>query len=92
MPTLQAWLPRAVDLSVMTDRSESIRASVREVELSLLISIGLIVAMVFVFLRRLWATFAAAVTMALSIAGQFNLDFLDIEPDILPLTFATGAA
>src|SRR6266480_1609198 len=76
MPTLRAWLPPAIDLSVLTDRTETIRASVREVELALTISMGLIVAMVFVFLRRLWATFAAAVTVPLSIVGTFGAMYL----------------
>jgi hydrophobe/amphiphile efflux-1 (HAE1) family protein len=94
MPTLQTWLPRAVDLSVMIDRTETIRASVREVELSLLISIALIVAMVFVFLRRLWATLAAAVTIPLSIAGTFGAMYLigySVDNlSLMALTIATG--
>src|SRR5258708_16423581 len=71
MPTLRAWLPPAIDLSVLTDRTETIRASVREIELALMISMGLIVAMVFVFLRRLWATFPAALPATLSIFRKF---------------------
>src|ERR1700737_3849849 len=94
MPTLQTWLPRAVDLSVMIDRTETIRASVREVELSLLISIALIVAMVFVFLRRLWATLAAAVTIPLSIAATFGAMYLigySVDNlSLMALTIATG--
>lgn len=94
MPTLQTWLPRAVDLAVMSDRTETIRASVREVELSLLISIGLIVAIVFVFLRKLWATLAAAVTIPLSIAGTFGAMYLigySVDNlSLMALTIATG--
>lgn len=94
MPTLQTWLPPAVDLSVMIDRTVTIRASVREVELSLLISIGLIVAIMFVFLRRLWATLAAAVTIPLSIAGTFAAMYLigySVDNlSLMALTIATG--
>ena len=94
MPTLQTWLPRAVDLAVMSDRTETIRASVREVELSLLISIALIVAIVFVFLRKLWATLAAAVTIPLSIAGTFGAMYLigySVDNlSLMALTIATG--
>ena len=94
MPTLQTWLPRAVDVAVMIDRTETIRASVREVELSLLISIGLIVATVFLFLRRLWATMAAAVTIPLSIAGTFAAMYLigySVDNlSLMALTIATG--
>src|SRR6266851_2420978 len=94
MPTLRAWLLPAIDLSVLTDRTETIRASVREVELALMISMGLIVAMVFVFLRRLWATFAAAVTVPLSIVGTFGamylLGYSLDNPSLMALTIATG--
>jgi hydrophobe/amphiphile efflux-1 (HAE1) family protein len=94
MPALRAWLPPAIDLSVMIDRTETIRASVREVELCLVISMGLIVAMVFIFLRRLWATLAAAVTIPLSIAGTFGAMYLlgySIDNlSLMALTIATG--
>lgn len=94
LPTLQAWLPPAVDLSVMSDRTETIRASVREIELCLLISLGLIVATVFLFLRRLWATLAAGITIPLSIAGTFSAMYLlgySIDNlSLMALTVATG--
>ncbi len=94
LPTLQAWLPPAVDLSVMNDRTETIRASVREIELCLLISLGLIVVTVFLFLRRLWATLAAAITIPLSIAGTFSaMHLLGYSIDnlsLMALTVATG--
>jgi hydrophobe/amphiphile efflux-1 (HAE1) family protein len=94
LPTLQVWLPPAVDLSVMNDRTETIRASVHEIELCLLISLGLIVATVFLFLRRLWATLAAAITIPLSIAGTFSvMHLLGYSIDnlsLMALTVATG--
>ncbi|HMA70207.1 MAG TPA: efflux RND transporter permease subunit [Xanthobacteraceae bacterium] len=94
LPVLQAWLPPAVDVSVMTDRSETIRASVHEIELCLVISLGLIVTTVFVFLRRLWATLAAAVTIPLSIAGTFAAMYLlgySVDNlSLMALTVATG--
>jgi hydrophobe/amphiphile efflux-1 (HAE1) family protein len=94
LPVLQAWLPPAVDLSVMTDRTETIRASVREIELCLVVSLGLIVTTVFVFLRRLWATLAAAVTIPLSIAGTFGAMYLlgySVDNlSLMALTVATG--
>lgn len=94
LPTLQAWLPPAVDLSVMNDRTETIRASVHEIELCLLISLGLIVATVFLFLRRLWASLAAAITIPLSIAGTFSvMHLLGYSIDnlsLMALTVATG--
>ena len=94
MPTMRAWLPPAIDLSVLIDRTETIRASVREVELCLAISIGLIIAMVFVFLRRRWATVAAAVTVPLSITGTVGMMYLlgySIDNlSLMALTIATG--
>jgi len=94
LPTLQAWIPPAIDLSVMSDRTETIRASVREIELCLVISLGLIVITVFLFLRRLWATLAAAITIPLSIAGTFSAMYLlgySIDNlSLMALTVATG--
>ncbi|GAC1421655.1 MAG: multidrug efflux RND transporter permease subunit [Acidobacteriaceae bacterium] len=94
MPGLKASLPPAIDLSVMTDRTRTIRSSVHEVELCLAISIGLIVAMVFIFLRRLWATAAAAVTIPLAIAGTFAAMYLlgyGVDNlSLMALTIATG--
>ena len=94
LPSLQAWLPAAIDLSVMIDRTETIRVSVREVEVALLISIALIIAMVFVFLRRLWATMAAAITLPLSIAGTFAVMYLvgySVDNlSLMALTISTG--
>ena len=94
MPTMRAWLPPAIDLSVLIDRTETIRASVREVELCLVISIGLIIAMVFVFLRRRWATVAAAVTVPLSITGtvamMYLLGYSVNNLSLMALTIATG--
>lgn len=94
LPGLRAWLPEAIDLSVMADRTHTIRASVREVELCLGISMGLIVAMVFVFLRRLWATLAAGVTVPLSIAGTFVVMYLlgySVDNlSLMALTVGTG--
>src|SRR5258708_293610 len=76
------------------DEPDVIPASVREVELALMISMGLIVAMVFVFLRRLWATFAAAVTVPLSIVGTFGAMYLlgySLDNlSLMALTIATG--
>jgi len=94
IPALRAWLPSGVDLSVMSDRTRSIRASLREVQILLLISVTLIAATVVIFLRRLWAAAAAAVTVPLTIAGTlaamqllgYSLDNLSL----MALTIATG--
>ena len=71
LPQIQRWMPPAAKVSTLTDRTTTIRASVADVQRTLLISISLVVAIVFLFLRRLWSTFAAALTVPLSLAGTF---------------------
>ncbi len=76
LPQLQRWLPPAVKLSVISDRTQTIRASVHDVQLTLLISVALVIMVMFLFLRRLWPTFIAGVTVPLSLAGTFGFMYL----------------
>lgn len=76
LPQLVAWLPPAVHLSIISDRTQTIRASVHDVQLTLLISIALVVMVMFLFLRRFWPTFIAGVTVPLSLAGTFGFMYL----------------
>ncbi|MCQ4161281.1 efflux RND transporter permease subunit [Roseomonas sp. GC11] len=69
LPQLQRWVPGGVHLDVMSDRSGTIRASVEEVEFTLLLTIGLVVGVVAVFLRRLAPVIAASITVPLSLLG-----------------------
>ncbi|WBV44392.1 efflux RND transporter permease subunit [Pseudoroseomonas cervicalis] len=69
LPQLQRWVPGGVRIDVMSDRSGTIRASVEEVEFTLLLTIALVVAVVAVFLRRLAPVVAASVTVPLSLLG-----------------------
>ena len=62
MPQLQRWIPSGINLSVLSDRTDTIRASVSDVQFTLLLTIVLVVAIVFIFLRKFWSTFAAALT------------------------------
>ena len=73
LPELRALLPANVHLDVFADRTVTIRASVEEVEFTLLLTIGLVIAVIFVFLRRLWATVIPSVAVPLSIMGTFAL-------------------
>jgi multidrug efflux pump len=73
LPDLQRWMPAGVDITIMRDRSETIRASVHEVQQALLISIVLVVLVVAVFLRRPSALFAAAVSVPLSLLGTLGV-------------------
>jgi multidrug efflux pump len=69
LPVLMAWLPADIQVTIISDRTTTIRASVHDVRTTLLISIVLVLLVVLVFMRRLVATVAAAVTVPLSICG-----------------------
>jgi len=94
LPQLQAVLPADVHLDVFADRTVTIRASVHDVELTLLITIGLVVAVIFVFLRRLWATVIPSVAIPLSLLGTFAvMSFTGMSLDnlsLMALAVATG--
>ncbi|MBB4127431.1 multidrug efflux pump [Xanthomonas translucens] len=94
LPQLQAVLPSGVHLDVFSDRTETIRASVHEVKFTLILTIGLVVAVIFVFLRRLWATIIPSVAVPLSLAGTFAvMAFAGMSLDnlsLMALVVATG--
>jgi multidrug efflux pump len=71
LPKLQATLPVAVKLTVLTDRTNTIRASVRDVEFELMLTIALVVMVIFLFLRNLSATIIPSVAVPLSLIGTF---------------------
>src|SRR6185503_19920207 len=72
LPRLNALLPSAVDMRVVVDRTSTIRASVHDVERTLVIAIGLVVLVVFAFLRRGSATFIPSIAVPLSLLGTFG--------------------
>ena len=94
LPALQATFPQAVDITVLTDRTITIRASVADVEFELGISIVLVVAVIFVFLRSPAATLIPSLSVPLSLVGTlavmylagFSLDNLSL----MALTISTG--
>ncbi|WP_068830960.1 efflux RND transporter permease subunit, partial [Xanthomonas translucens] len=94
LPQLQGVLPRGVHLDVFSDRTETIRASVHEVKFTLILTIFLVVAVIFVFLRRLWATIIPSVAVPLSLAGTFAvMAFAGMSLDnlsLMALVVATG--
>ena len=71
LPALQLTIPAAIDVAVLTDRTQTIRASVENVELDLLITVGLVIGIIFAFLRNLRATIIPGLTVPLSLAGTF---------------------
>ena len=94
LPELQSVLPADVHLDIFADRTETIRASVHDVEFTLILTIGLVVAVIFVFLRRLWATIIPSVAVPLSLAGTFGvMAFAGMSLDnlsLMALVVATG--
>jgi len=76
LPQLQASLPSAVKVQILTDRTTTIRASVKDVEFELMLAIGLVVMVVFLFLRNLPATAIPSVAVPLSLIGTFGVMYL----------------
>src|ERR1700712_4240480 len=76
LPQLQASMPAAVDVTLLTDRTVTIRASVHDVQFELLLSIALVVMVIFVFLRSVSATIIPSVAVPLSLIGTFGVMYL----------------
>ena len=94
LPALTASLPAAAEVSVLTDRTNTIRASVRDVELELSLAVVLVVLVIFVFLRSVPATFIPSLSVPLSLVGtlavMYLLDFSLDNLSLMALTIATG--
>ncbi|HET8876167.1 MAG TPA: efflux RND transporter permease subunit, partial [Casimicrobiaceae bacterium] len=76
LPSFQAQLPPSVELSILYDRSESIRESVHDVQYTLLLALGLVIGVIFVFLRSVTATIIPSLALPMSIIGTFSLMYL----------------
>ncbi len=76
LPILQASIPPAITVQQVVDRTQTIRASVAEVQFTLMISIGLVIVVIFVFLRNFWATVIPAVTVPLALIGSLAIMYL----------------
>src|SRR6266576_2554403 len=94
LPKLRASIPPSVKVAILTDRTETIRASVRDVQLTLLLTVALVVMVIFVFLRKLWATVIPSVALPLAIVGTFGvMKLLGYSLDnlsLMALTISTG--
>ena len=94
LPELRSVLPADVHLDVLADRTVTIRASVRDVQFTLILTIFLVIGVIFVFLRRLWATVIPSVAVPLSLLGTFGvMSFTGMSLDnlsLMALTVATG--
>ncbi len=94
MPQFEASLPPTIHLSVDNDRTGTIRASVIDAEKTMCISMGLVVIVVFVFLRNGWATLIPSISVPVSLIGTFGvmylLDYTLDNLSLMALTIATG--
>jgi len=94
MPRLQAAIPPTIQINVAVDRTTVIRSSVHDVEISLMISVILVVLVVFLFLREIWSTIIPSVAVPLSLLGTFGVMYLvgyTVDNlSLMALTVATG--
>ncbi len=94
LPQLSASMPAGVDVAVLSDRTESIRASIKGVQHELLLAIGLVVMVTFVFLRNIPATIIPSIAVPLSLVGTFGVMLLAgfslNNLTLMALTIATG--
>ncbi len=94
MPVLQQTLPASVKVSILTDRTVTIRASVRDVEFELMLTIALVVMVIFLFLRSLSATVIPSIAVPVSLVGTFGVMYLAgyslNNLTLMALTIATG--
>ncbi len=94
LPQLQAALPAAVDVTILTDRTITVRASVHDVQFELFLAVALVVMVIFLFLRSLSATVIPSVAVPLSLIGTFGVMYLAgfsiNNLTLMALTIATG--
>eukprot|EP01030_Chromulinospumella_sphaerica_P034565 gene34565-biopygen19540 len=94
LPQLQSTLPASMDVQVLTDRTTTIRASVKDMQVELALAIGLVVAVIFVFLRSASATLIPSFAVPLSLVGTFGVMYLAgfsiNNLTLMALTISTG--
>jgi hydrophobe/amphiphile efflux-1 (HAE1) family protein len=94
LPLLEASLPPSIRIDVVSDRTQTIRASVADVQHTLLLTIALVVGVIFLFLRKLWATLIPAISVPMSLIGTFAVMYvLGYSLDnlsLMALTIAVG--
>ncbi len=94
LPQLQSALPSSVKVAILTDRTNTIRASVKDVQFELMLTIGLVVMVIFLFLRSVSATVIPSVAVPLSIVGTFGVMYLAgfslDNLSLMALTISTG--
>jgi multidrug efflux pump len=76
LPELRASIPPSVNFIMASDRSQTIRASVRNIQFTLMLTVALVVMVIFLFLRNVWATVIPSVSVPLSLVGTFGVMYL----------------
>jgi multidrug efflux pump len=94
LPQLKATMPQGIDVQILSDRTETVRASVNDVQLTLLLTIVLVVAVIYVFLRSVRATIIPGIAVPLSLLGTFGVMYLFgyslNNLSLMALTISTG--
>src|SRR5437868_6325810 len=94
LPQLEASLPPSIKIHIVSDRTQTIRASVADVQNTLLLTVALVVGVIFLFLRKLWATVIPAISVPMSLIGTFAVMYvLGYSLDnlsLMALTIAVG--
>jgi hydrophobe/amphiphile efflux-1 (HAE1) family protein len=94
LPQLEASLPPSIKVQIVSDRTQTIRASIADIQFTLMLTIALVVAVIFLFLRKLWATVIPAIAVPLSLVGTFAvmyaLGFSLDNLSLMALTIAVG--
>jgi hydrophobe/amphiphile efflux-1 (HAE1) family protein len=94
IPRLRASIPPSVKIAILTDRTETIRASVADVQFTLILTVVLVVMVIFLFLRKFWATVIPSVALPLAVIGTFGvmklIGFSLDNLSLMALTISTG--
>ena len=94
LPRLRATLPSSVKLGIFGDRTETIRASITDVQFTLLLTVALVVMVIFIFLRKFWATVIPSVALPVTLIGTFGVmklaGFSLDNLSLMALTISTG--
>ena len=94
LPRLKTSIPPSVNVAIFSDRTEMIRASIQDVQFTLILTVALVVMVIFLFLRKFWATVIPSVALPLAIIGTFGImDLAGFSLDnlsLMALTISTG--
>ncbi len=76
LPQLRSAIPPSINVEILSDRTQTIRASVADVQFTLMLTVALVVMVIFIFLRSLWATVIPSIAVPLALVGTFGAMYL----------------